>query len=120
MTRGSLNGKVVAITGAGSGIGCALAQLAAKRGAKLALSDWNDGGLAETVASLGSGVEVTSAKVDVSDRAAVAAWAADVVKHFGTVNMQRSPQGVYSYADAPTFPSTFDAVNYWVDPVFSP
>jgi NAD(P)-dependent dehydrogenase (short-subunit alcohol dehydrogenase family) len=54
-----LTGKVVAITGAGSGIGRALAQLAAKRGAKLALSVWNDAGLAETVASLGWEVEVT-------------------------------------------------------------
>lgn len=99
MGRGSLQGKVVAITGAGSGIGRALAQLAAQRGAKLALSDWNEQGLAETVASLGAGVEATSAKVDVADRAAVAAWAAEVVKHFGQVNMIVNNAGVSMTGD---------------------
>ncbi len=94
-----LTGKVVAITGAGSGIGRALAQLAAQRGAKLALSDWNEIGLAETVASLPSGVEVTSAKVDVADRAGVAAWAAEVVEHFGQVNMIVNNAGVSMTGD---------------------
>src|SRR5918995_1800086 len=41
--------KVVVITGAGSGIGRALAVRAAHGGALLALSDWNAEGLAETV-----------------------------------------------------------------------
>lgn len=94
MTRGSLQGKVVAITGAGSGIGRELALLAASRGAKLALSDWNEAGLAETVTLLGDGVESTTAKVDVADRAAVAAWAADVVAHFGQANMIVNNAGV--------------------------
>ncbi|HUP99898.1 MAG TPA: SDR family oxidoreductase [Aeromicrobium sp.] len=99
MGRGSLNGKVVAITGAGSGIGRALAQLAAERNAKLALSDWNEIGLAETVASLPSSAEVTSAKVDVADRAGVAAWAAEVADHFGTVNMIVNNAGVSMTGD---------------------
>jgi NAD(P)-dependent dehydrogenase (short-subunit alcohol dehydrogenase family) len=94
MARGSLKGKVVAITGAGSGIGRELARLAASRGARLALSDWNEAGLAETVALLPDGVESTSAKVDVADRAAVAAWATDVVQHFGQVNMIVNNAGV--------------------------
>ena len=94
MGRRDLTGKVVAITGAGSGIGRALAQLAAQRGAKLALSDWDKVGLDETVELVGSDVEVTSAQVDVSDRAAVAAWAADVVARFGTVNMVVNNAGV--------------------------
>jgi NAD(P)-dependent dehydrogenase (short-subunit alcohol dehydrogenase family) len=94
MGRGSLNGRVVAITGAGGGIGRELALLAASRGAQLALSDWNEVGLAETVSLLGDEVEVSSAKVDVADRAAVAAWAAEVVKHFGQVNMIVNNAGV--------------------------
>src|SRR5580765_140332 len=99
MGRSSLNGKVVAITGAGSGIGRSLALLAAQRGAKLALSDWNEVGLAETVALLASDVEVTSAKVDVADRAGVAAWAAEVVEHFGQVNMIVNNAGVSMTGD---------------------
>ena len=42
-------GKVAVITGAGSGIGRALALNLAKRGARLALSDIDTEGLAETV-----------------------------------------------------------------------
>jgi NAD(P)-dependent dehydrogenase (short-subunit alcohol dehydrogenase family) len=94
MGRRDLNGKVVAITGAGSGIGRALAQLAASRGAKLALSDWNKVGLDETVELLGDDVKVLSTQVDVADRAAVAAWAAEVARHFGQVNMIVNNAGV--------------------------
>jgi NADP-dependent 3-hydroxy acid dehydrogenase YdfG len=94
MGRSSLTDKVVAITGAGSGIGRELALLAASRGAKLALSDWNQAGLAETVALLGDGVEVSSAQVDVADRAAVGAWAASVAERFGQVNMIVNNAGV--------------------------
>ena len=44
----TLDGKVVVITGAGSGIGRALALRAADQGAILALSDWDEVGLVET------------------------------------------------------------------------
>ena len=44
----SIADKVVVITGAGSGIGRALALDASKRGAVLALCDWDEAGLAET------------------------------------------------------------------------
>jgi NAD(P)-dependent dehydrogenase (short-subunit alcohol dehydrogenase family) len=94
MGRRDLNGKVVAITGAGSGIGRAIARLAASRGASLALSDWNKVGLDETVELLGDGVNVMSTQVDVADRAAVAAWAAEVARHFGHVNMIVNNAGV--------------------------
>ena len=46
----TLNDKVVVITGAGSGIGRALALNLARRGSLLALSDVDETGLAETVA----------------------------------------------------------------------
>jgi NAD(P)-dependent dehydrogenase (short-subunit alcohol dehydrogenase family) len=54
MARTSLENKVIAVTGAGSGIGRALALALAKRGAKLALADRDVAGLAETRQMLGN------------------------------------------------------------------
>ncbi|MGB0191455.1 MAG: SDR family NAD(P)-dependent oxidoreductase, partial [Nocardioides sp.] len=45
----NLSDKVVVITGAGSGIGRALALNLARKGSLLALSDVDEAGLAETV-----------------------------------------------------------------------
>jgi len=89
-----LNGRVVAITGAASGIGRELARVLAGRGAKLALSDWNEAGLKETGTLLDDGVEFISTVLDVADRRAVAAWAAEVADHFGQVNMVVNNAGV--------------------------
>ena len=89
------DGRVAAITGAGSGIGRALAKDLARRGAHLALSDVDEVGLAETVAQCeGSGVKVTSQRVDVADRAAVHAWADQVVADHGKVNLIFNNAGV--------------------------
>ena len=49
----TLDGKVVVITGAGSGIGRELAVQAAVQGAELALSDWDENGLVETARMAG-------------------------------------------------------------------
>lgn len=90
-----LNGKVAAITGAGSGIGRALAVALAAEGCDLALSDVNELGLQETVQQLqGRGVCVHSQKLDVADRDAVYAWADAVAAHFGRVNMIFNNAGV--------------------------
>ena len=91
----NLNGRVAAITGAGSGIGRALAKDLARRGAHLALSDIDEVGLAETVALCeGFGVKVTSQRVDVADRAAMFAWADQVVADHGKVNLIFNNAGV--------------------------
>ena len=69
----TLESKVVVITGAGSGIGRELALGATRQGALLAVSDWSEQRLADTVELLKSaGVrELRSDVVDVSDRAAM-------------------------------------------------
>jgi short-subunit dehydrogenase len=92
----SFDGRVVAITGAGSGIGRALAVELAGRGALLALSDIDAGGLAETVdLTKAAGVrEVRSDVVDVASRPAVEQWAADVVGQLGRVNVLVNNAGV--------------------------
>ncbi len=92
----TLDDKVVAITGAGSGIGRELALASARQGALLALSDWNEQSLAETVdlAKAAGARELRSDVVDVADRAAVADWASAVVGQLGRVNMLVNNAGV--------------------------
>lgn len=92
----SLNDKVVVITGAGSGIGRALAVQSAQEGARLALSDVNTDGLAETVrlAEEAGSPQVHSAPLDVADRAAFEAYADAVVAEFGRVNVVINNAGV--------------------------
>jgi NAD(P)-dependent dehydrogenase (short-subunit alcohol dehydrogenase family) len=88
-------GRVVAVTGAGSGIGRALATELARRGAHLALADIDDAGLAETVSRCeGYGVKITSQHLDVADRVAVYAWADRVVADHGAVNLVVNNAGV--------------------------
>ena len=97
----SFSGKVAAITGAGSGIGRALALKLAAKGARLALSDWNAEGLGETAALVKeqSGREPRTDKLDVRDRAAMAAYAASVAEEFGVVNVVINNAGVALHGD---------------------
>jgi len=91
----TLKNKVAAITGAGSGIGQALAINLAQQGCHLALSDVDQQGLAETVNLLATyGVEVTYQQLDVADKEAVYAWADQVANDHGTVNMIFNNAGV--------------------------
>lgn len=91
----NLRGRVVALTGAASGIGRALAQKLADKGAHLALSDIDEAGLAETVKlATRDGVTITSQRLDVADRAAVEAWADQVVADHGKVNVVINNAGV--------------------------
>ncbi len=96
MSLATVADRVVVITGAGSGIGRALAVRAARRGALLALCDWHADGLAETVrlAEHAGAQKVSQAVVDVSDQAAVADWAAAVVEEHGRVNLVVNNAGV--------------------------
>jgi hypothetical protein len=97
----TLDGKVVVITGAGSGIGRALALQCADRGALLALSDWDEAGLAETarLARARTFQEVRTDSLDVRDRSAVHDYAASVRAGFGRVNVLVSNAGVALHGD---------------------
>jgi NAD(P)-dependent dehydrogenase (short-subunit alcohol dehydrogenase family) len=88
-------GKVVVITGAGSGIGRALALNLAGRGARLAISDMDTVGLAETARQAEAlGAEVKADHLDVTQREAVLAYADDVRAHFGKINQVYNNAGI--------------------------
>jgi short-subunit dehydrogenase len=79
--------KVAVITGAGAGIGRALAIALARDGARVALSDVNDAGLAETIKQLPPGTAAKAYKLDVASQEAVFTHADDVLRDFGTVHL---------------------------------
>lgn len=119
MKTKSFAGKVAAVTGAGSGMGRSLAVNLAKRGCEVALSDIDERTVAETAGLVKdvSSVKVTHRKVDVSDAAAVKAWAEDVAKQHGRVNLVFNNAGI-SYAatvegyDDADFERIID-INFW-------
>lgn len=87
--------KVAVITGAGSGIGRALACNLAAAGARLALGDVDESGLADTVAQLGLSDERLLTQVfDVADREAMYAFADQVIAHFGAAHLVFNNAGV--------------------------
>ncbi len=104
----STTGKVAVVTGAASGIGRELAYGLGRRGCRLAISDVDEHGLAETATNLRStGVEVHVGRLDVADRAAVIDYASRVAGHYGVVHQLYNNAGVgtgrhlseMSYAD---------------------
>ena len=115
----TLDDKVVVITGAGSGIGRALALDLARRGSLLALSDVDEAGLAETVAQAtrAGAVRVRSDRLDVADRDAFARYALDVVQEFGRVNVVINNAGVALAGDFNDLEYTdidwIVGVNFW-------
>jgi NAD(P)-dependent dehydrogenase (short-subunit alcohol dehydrogenase family) len=89
-----LSGKIAVVTGAGSGIGRALALRFAAEGTALMLADVDPGGLAET-ASLLDGVKVLTQITDVSDAAAVQHLADRTFGEFGAVHVLCNNAGVF-------------------------
>jgi NAD(P)-dependent dehydrogenase (short-subunit alcohol dehydrogenase family) len=110
--------KVAAITGAASGMGRTLALQLAGRGCHLALSDVNEKGLAETAQMAGKlGVKVTTTKLNVADREAMNAWADQVVRDHGKVNLIFNNAGVALGAFIESVkPADFEwimGINFW-------
>lgn len=75
-SKSFLAGRTCVITGAGSGIGRALAERMSGMGCPVAICDWDEVGLEETARGLDG--PVFTRKLDVSDRLAVMSFASDV------------------------------------------
>lgn len=91
----SFKDRVAVITGAGSGIGRALAIALGAVGCKLALSDINEAAVKQVATQLKeSGREVIADRLDVADRDAMYAYAERVQKHYGKVNIVVNNAGV--------------------------
>jgi NADP-dependent 3-hydroxy acid dehydrogenase YdfG len=88
-------GKVAAVTGAGSGIGQALAIELARSGASVAISDVDTEGLAATEEQLKAiGAPVKADRLDVTEREAFELYADAVKAHFGKVNQIYNNAGI--------------------------
>lgn len=89
----AFHGKTAVITGAGSGIGAALARLASSRGMKLVLADINLTDVEAVAASI-PGSDVIVARVDVADPDSVQAMADLAWERFGGVELLCNNAGV--------------------------
>lgn len=96
---GHLAGRVVVVTGAGSGFGKLIVEMAAARGARVVAGDV-DAAAAEAVADgcRQSGHEVEAVAADVRDLGQMRALAARAVERFGAVDVMVNNAGVMPLA----------------------
>ena len=88
-------GKVAVVTGAGSGIGQALAVELGRSGASVAISDVDTEGLKVTEDRLTAiGAKVKSDRLDVTERERFELYADEVKAHFGKVNQIYNNAGI--------------------------
>jgi len=92
----SLSGKVVFITGGSRGLGLAMAEEFARRGAKVAICARDSDELvrARQCIERETGVTVMTFVCDVSDRAQVESTVQDVQNHFGTIDVLVNNVGI--------------------------
>jgi len=107
-------GKVIVVTGAGSGFGRLIATKAAAAGARVVCGDINAPALAETVAAVGNG-SVASLAGDVSDLAYMKALAAKAVEEFGAIDVMINNAGVMPLAFFRDHEKAADAWNRCID-----
>jgi NAD(P)-dependent dehydrogenase (short-subunit alcohol dehydrogenase family) len=100
MTGHELHGRVALVTGAGSGIGAAVAALLADRGARVAVADRDEAGARTIADEIGAGA--LPVLLDVADRASVAAAVDTVVTELGGLDIAVNNAGVSAGAMVPT------------------
>jgi NAD(P)-dependent dehydrogenase (short-subunit alcohol dehydrogenase family) len=91
----NFKGKVAAITGAGSGMGREIAIQLAAYGCHLALNDYNEETLEDTItAAAAHGITASKHVFDVSDREKLKAWKDEVLQVHGHVDLLINNAGV--------------------------
>jgi NAD(P)-dependent dehydrogenase (short-subunit alcohol dehydrogenase family) len=91
----NLKNRVAVVTGAGGGIGQAIAVSLAQRGCHVSLCDINEAGVEEVARQVTAlGVGCTTHRLDVRDRAAVAELPAQVLAAHGAVHLVVNNAGV--------------------------
>jgi len=95
-----LEGKVALVTGAGGGIGRAAAEVFARSGASVMVSDVNEAGGAETVALIeAAGGKAAFVRCDVSKADEVKAMVAATVEKFGGLDCALNNAGINRITD---------------------
>lgn len=111
-----MQGKVAIITGAGSGIGRATAQIFAREGAKVVVADWSEEGGQETVSEIEqAGGSAAFFNVDVSDEKMVKGMVDFAISHFGGLHYAHNNAGIDQIGRDPVHKVSEDVWNKVVD-----
>jgi NAD(P)-dependent dehydrogenase (short-subunit alcohol dehydrogenase family) len=109
-----IRGRVAVVTGAGSGLGAAMAMGYAQVGVKVIAADINEAGLAATVATIADqGGAVTAVPLDVTSREQCFALAERVRRDYGRVDILVNSAGSAFRSPAEDFPE--DKFDFIID-----
>ena len=108
-----LDGKRALVTGAGRGLGHAIAQLFAERGARVALADRDTAAAEQSAQTLGG--DAIALTCDVTDPGAVQQAIADTVERFGGLDVMVNNAGIEIGKPIPETPDDEFAALYAVN-----